>query len=594
MEHYYSGYRNVQMLVALMKAHNIKNVVISPGATHISLIGSLQNDDFFHLYSAVDERGACYMACGLALESGEPVAIACTGATASRNYLPGLSEAYYKKLPILAITGAHDLSGVGNLVPQHLDRSQPPKDTVRLSVHLQNIKDKTDEWDCNLKINRALLELRRHGGGPVHINLTSNNTYGLPVKKLPPARVIRRYYAKDELPEMPQNVRIAVSVGAHKPWTPALTEAVDRFCAAHNAVVLVDHSSGYHGKYRILPTILLTQEYYKSSVFDIDLLIHMGEHSGDYYTYYHLFHVKEVWRVSEDGEVRDTFHKLSNVFEMQEQEFFEHYAGDSAVQTNDATESAEYFEACKAEISALYSNIPELPLSNIWLAHTIAPRLPEHSAMHFGVSNTMRSWTFFELPDSVYTVANVGCRGIDGALSTAIGMSLANRERIHYCVLGDLTFFYDINALCNRNVGNNLRILLVNNGGGAEFHLYPHVGHQQLGEDVGLYVAADGHNGRKSPTLIKNFAEDLGFIYLSASTKEEVSDSLDIFLQPELTDRPILMEVFTNYEDEDNALKLIRQIQKEASAVMSSMVKGKLQNVLGPKGTEFVKGLIKK
>lgn len=227
MDFYYSGYRNAQMLVYLMKAHNIRKVVISPGTTHISLVGSLQQDDFFELYSEIDERSACYMACGLAIESGEPVAITCTGATASRNYFPGLSEAYYKKLPILAITGAHDAINDGNLLPQYINRFQQPKDTVRLSVHLQDIKDKDDEWDCNLKINRALLELRRHGGGPVHINLTCNNKYGMQEKELCSTRIINRLCIGDVFPDIHADTKVAITVGAHKLWSKELTDAVE-------------------------------------------------------------------------------------------------------------------------------------------------------------------------------------------------------------------------------------------------------------------------------------------------------------------------------------------------------------------------------
>lgn len=583
MEHYYSDYKNVQMLIQLLKMHNIRNVVVSPGATHIAFVGSLQNDDFFHLYSAVDERGACYMACGLALESGEPVVITCTGATASRNYLPGLSEAFHKKLPILAVTGTQDISCTGNLVPQFLDHTQFPKDTVTLSVHLQNIKDSKDEWDCNLKINKALLALRKQGGGPVHINLTASYSHGLVVKELPPTRAIYSYYPNDTLPAFPETGKIAISVGAHKPWTKELTDAVDAFCAAHNAVVLVDHSSGYKGKYRLLPTICLTQENYRSPLFEIDLLIHIGEHSGDYYTYWHLMTVKDVWRVNPDGEVRDTFHKLSKIFAMHEVDFFRYYSN-SAKKADDS-----YLKACREEIESLYTEMPELPFSNIWVAKNIAPRLPKNSTLHLGVSNTMRSWTFFDLPETVYSAANIGCRGIDGALSTTIGMSLAKPERIHFCALGDLTFFYNLNALCNRNITSNLRILLVNNDGGAEFHNYSHTGHKQLGEDVGIYVAADGHNGRKSPELVKQFVENLGFRYLSASTKEELLSNLDVFLQPGDAGQPMLMEVFTEHKNESEALQLIRQFKKSAQGVM----KAKLKDALGDKGKAFVKKIIK-
>ena len=92
--HFYTSERSVQILISLLKQHGIKKVVASPGTTNITLVASLQQDDWFNMYSSVDERSAAYIACGMAAESGEPVVLTCTGATASRNYLPGLTEAY--------------------------------------------------------------------------------------------------------------------------------------------------------------------------------------------------------------------------------------------------------------------------------------------------------------------------------------------------------------------------------------------------------------------------------------------------------------------------------------------------------------------
>lgn len=94
-------------------------------------MGSVQQDSFFEIYSCVDERSAAYMACGLAAEIMQPVVLSCTGATASRNYFPALTEAYYRKLPILAVTSTQEESKIGQLIPQVIDRSIQPADTVK-------------------------------------------------------------------------------------------------------------------------------------------------------------------------------------------------------------------------------------------------------------------------------------------------------------------------------------------------------------------------------------------------------------------------------------------------------------------------------
>ena len=107
MKHGYTDEKNIQILIALLKAHGIKKVIASPGTTNMTFICSIMYDSWFEIYSSVDERSAAYMACGLAAESGEPVCLSCTGATASRNYIPGLTEAYYRKLPILGYRQIH-------------------------------------------------------------------------------------------------------------------------------------------------------------------------------------------------------------------------------------------------------------------------------------------------------------------------------------------------------------------------------------------------------------------------------------------------------------------------------------------------------
>ena len=95
---YYSAERNVQILVSLLKQHGIKKIIASPGTTNMPFVASVQYDKWFDVISCVDERSAAYMACGLAAESGEPVVITCTGATASRDYFPAITEAHYRCL----------------------------------------------------------------------------------------------------------------------------------------------------------------------------------------------------------------------------------------------------------------------------------------------------------------------------------------------------------------------------------------------------------------------------------------------------------------------------------------------------------------
>lgn len=558
---HYIDEKNVQILLALLKAYGIRLAVVSPGTTNITFVASMQYDSWFKLYSAVDERSAAYMACGLAAETGEPVILSCTGATASRNYLPGLTEAYYRKLPVLAVTSSQPVSRVGHLVPQVTDRSSPPNDTVTKSVLLPLVNSDDDSWNCEIKCNEALLALKRHGGGPVHINLETSYSRNFSVAELPAVRKIDRITSSDSFPELPSG-RIAIFVGAHKKWNDKDTETVDAFCQSNNAVVLCDHTSGYKGKYRVLNSLVFGQMYYHSETADIDILIHIGEISGDYYTA--ELNPKQVWRISPDGEIRDTFRQLRYVFEMSETEFFRHYI------KKDSAGDDSYLALCRSEYKMLHDNMPELPFSNIWVASRISSALPDNSVLHLGILNTLRSWNLFEIPRSVSSSCNVGGFGIDGDISSLIGASLADKDRICFGIFGDLAFFYDMNVLGNRHVGNNVRILLINNGRGTEFRNFNNMG-SMFGDDTDAFIAAAGHYGNQSRVLVRHYAEDLGFEYLSASSKEEFNAVSSKFLTPDLTDKPVFLEVFTSSDEESDAL------QKVLSCVVPDDVRKKMQ-----------------
>lgn len=569
---HYTNEENILITIALLKAHGIRKVIASPGATNVTFVGSLQHDSFFQIYSCVDERSAAYMACGMAAESGEPVVLSCTGATSSRNYMPALTEAYYRKLPLLVVTSTQDIRRVGHMIAQVTDRSVKPNDTFVHAEYIPTCMDETAIWDTTIRLNRAILALTHRGGGPVHINLATNYNRDFSVKELPVARCIRRYMSSDELPVLSTG-RIAILVGNHLPWSASLTEAVNRFCKAYGAVVFCEHASNYSGPYRVYNAILNQQSYCKKESFRTDVLIHIGEVSG-YGNNVAGSKAGEVWRVNEDGELRDPSHKLTQVFEMAEEVFFNRYA-DLAGERNEQQKAGKaWLEQCYAEYQKLQAAIPELPFSNIWIAQQTAYRLPEGCVLHLGILNSLRAWELFDVPTSVQSngFVNTGGFGIDGCMSSMIGGAITHPDQLHFLVIGDLAFFYDMNVLGNRHVGNNVRILLVNNGKGTEFRNYNHPA-AQFGEDADKFMAAAGHYGNKSLQLVRHYAEDLGYEYMKASDKEEYLINIDRFLISDITDKPMLFEVFTNNENESDALKQMNTLISETSSKIEQSIK---------------------
>lgn len=575
---HYTNERNVQIVIALLKAHGIHRVIASPGTTNMTFVVSIENDPWFQIWSSVDERSAAYLACGMAAETGEPVVISCTGATASRNYMPGLTEAYYRKLPVLAITSTRGNHQVGHLIDQQIDRRNLPNDIAMESVTIPMVNDKEDERFCEIEANKAILALKLNGGGPAHINMYTRYSQDFSVSEIPHVNAIFRHTVFDQmLPEIPQNGRIIIFVGAHADFSDRLSAAVDKFCATYDAVVLCDHTSGYRGKYEVHYQLVCGQQQWHSPLANANLCIHIGEVSGNQFN----VHAAHTWRVSPDGALRDTFGNLRRVFMMPEEEFFERYAKDNTCHT-------ELLEAMTAEIKTIEDNISELPFSNIWIAQQMHNKLPKDCELHLGIYHSLRSWNFFKLPAGIQTQCNVGGFGIDGGMSTMIGASFAHPEKLFIGVFGDLAFFYDLNVIGNRHVGNNVRILLINNGKGNEFRNYNHPCYF-LGEEADKYVAAAGHYGNMSRKLVKDYATDLGYEYLVAGNKHEFNAVIDRFLTPEITDKPILLEVFTQTEDESKALELILNIISDPKLAFKNTIKQTAKNILGKKGYEIAR-----
>ena len=539
----YTDDKNAQVVLALLKQYGIKKVVVSPGMTNVPISRSVQIDPWFEVYSVVDERSAAYFACGLSYASGEPVVISCTGATASRNYLPGLTEAYYRNLPIIALTSQRHTSDYGNLVPQITDRTASQNDIKKVSVHLPVVRDDEDFERCTISVNKALIAATTRGNGPVHINLPVDD-FSFTTDKLPEVRKITYYDSdsvKDEATTLRselKNKRVAVFIGAHAKFNKSLRRSVENFAAQFGAAIIVDQTSNYMGKNAIS---LAQIADLKNSSIKPDVVIDIGSITGEYSIGW-LFNI-ETWRISEDGEVHDRMHRQTKLFDCLEEVFFNALANkNEAVKIN-------YYKELESEVATI--SVPELPFSNTYVSHALSKHLPKNSSIHMGILNSLRNMNFFALDDTIDGSSNVGGFGIDGALSTLIGQSMFDKKRLVFGLVGDLAAFYDMNALGIRHIGNNVRILIVNNCGGVEFRLNDEV-ERQLGEDTNEFIAAAGHNGS-----MKAWAEARGFYYMTASDKEGFSKQINDFCSPDLNKfkSPVVFEVFTTMENEQSSLR---------------------------------------
>lgn len=476
------------------------------------------------------------------------------------------------------VTSSRRNAYIGHNCDQVTDRTVLPNDVAKISVQMPIVLDDVSEWNCTINANKAVLELYHRGGGPAHINLET--TYSKKkVTDIQPVRIIRRFMKYDELPNITTQ-RVCIFVGAHVEMDDKLERAISEFCKKYNGIVLCDHTSNYRGEYRAFCNIVANQYYWKSTIQNVELMVHIGDISSSDYK----IQAKEVWRVNPDGEIRDTFQKLYNVFEMKEVEFFEYYNKKKKDYSNN-----ELLIAYHQEEKEILSRMPELPFSNIWIASVTAKKLPADSVLHLGIRNSLRSWNYFDTQETVTGYSNTGGFGIDGSLSTVIGAALCHPDRLYYCVLGDLAFFYDMNALGNRHVPSNIRILVVNNGLGFEMK-FPASWGYSIANSIGVsednYVCAAGHYS--SPDLIKSYVYGLGFEYLKVSTKDQYFDCLPKIVSNEKQDRTLVVEIVVNSENEDAALNLIGSIMVDES----NAAKAAIKKAIGKKGIDAIKKMM--
>lgn len=306
-----------------------------------------------------------------------------------------------------------------------------------------------------------------------------------------------------------------------------------------------------------------------------NILITIGGQTGDYAIFAALNnnHAIEHWRVSEDGNCVDTYCRLTKIFECPDYFFFEKLSSNAPCEHT-------YFESWK-ELNHTLNYDVELPFSNLYVAQQMYKEIPENSIMNYAILNSLRCWGYFPLSPSIQGYANVAAFGIDGCNSMLIGESI-NTDKLCFIVTGDLAFFYDMNALGIRHIKNNVRILLINNGGGAEFKIMT----ASWKEDVHVdkYISANGHNGNA-----KGWAENCGFAYLTASDKESFEKVKDTFVSE--NERPVLLEVFTNGDDEKEAINLLVGTNRMVSSM--DRIKGCVKSILGERGVETVKKILK-
>lgn len=582
----YTQYKSIGILIALLKEHNIRHVVISPGARMRDFLLSVEEDPYFSCYSVVDERSAAYFAIGISQELNVPVAITCTSSTATTNYLPGITEAYYQGVPLLVLTGDRDPYLLGQQEDQMIDQINMYGKVIRKFVQLPIVNTDADFWYCERLINEAILELDHRGKGPVQINVPVPAIITWPteyVDYLPKVRAIKRItidggnsaILQEKVQEIKEAQKILVLVGQNTNLVSE--EPFARFFEKYNCMFHAEHMGNLNIEGKI--NLAMLAQGLSENDFDEflpDIVISFNGTLGISRNLKETLRKKRFthWLINENGDVIDAYKNLSAIFECKVETFFKYFIekADSGSKNNKV-----YYNKWLEKYNAI--TMPSVPFSNVFAILNLLKILPENSLLHLSILNSIRISHFLELPKNTKVFANIGTDGIDGSMSTFFGQSSVS-ERLSFLIIGDLSFFYDMNSLRIKHIKKNVRILLINNHGGNEFYQQP------------IRPTTDNGIGAKHSNTAKGWAQSVGFKYMSATNEENFSSQLTELVKPK-SDCPVLLEVFT---DQMTDVQSLRTFQKSIRDIFDKTagLKNAARSVIGESGVRTIKNIFSK
>ena len=534
-----------QIIIAACRQFEIQTVVISPGSRNAPLTIGFSNHEDFETLSIVDERCAAFFALGIAQQTLKPVALVCTSGSALLNYYPAIAEAYYSQIPLVVISAdrpAH-LIDIGD--GQTIRQENVFQNHILYSANLKEFDAKN-----SVKVLSKAFSLLRQVKGPIHINAPFNEPLYETIATMNDFRFIAE---ESDLQDTIDYENLAsqwnsakkkmILVGVHSP-NAALEILLDKVADDPSVLVFTETTSNLYNK-RFVNSIdnlifNLTEDEFTSLQPDILLTFGGMIVSKKIKKFLREYSPKEHWHVNE-LRAFDTYQVLSKHLKIDSHSFFKHFC--ELVDYDNKSTYESTWTHYKQRIREKHNHyIKTAPYSDLKVFEQVLKVIPDFSEVQFSNSAIIRYSQLFEMNSTITVFCNRGTSGIDGSTSTALGAAYATQKPTTL-ITGDLSFFYDSNALWNNYIPSDVRIVIINNSGGGIFKIIP---------------------GPKKSTALKYFetphcltAEHLcvmfGFEYSTAhnlkSLKEEVVGFYD------KSDKPKVLEVFTPSDLNDLVLK---------------------------------------
>lgn len=556
----YSNKENVNILTLLLLEYGVSDAVVCPGSRNAPIVHNLSVCEAIRCRPVTDERSAAFYALGLAIATRRPTVVCVTSGSALLNVMPAVAEAAYQHVPLVVISADRPQQWIDQLDGQTIPQPDALGRFVRKAVQLPEPHNDEERWLCRRLVNEAMHLATCRQGAPVHINVPiSEPLFEFDTEQLPQLsrfNNIKRAAIKDASMDMP-----------------------DAFHEAKRPMIVIGQLA--HGTISHETIRSLSEKY-----------VVMSEPLSN--PSYMTIHFDEAIRyiVSDNSSINDdeddktayypdyVIYVGDTLISKPARRFLRNAKAPSCLITPDAADIhdplmtlTDIVECDTDSINALLASLCDAPdtdercrfhdrwqsFLDAYAAHADA-YAPEYSQMatvkyfeeqladldidicvHYANSSAVRLACIYA---QHYVWCNRGVNGIEGSLSTAAGFSLATHD-MTVCVIGDLSFFYDQNALWNSNLRGNLRIILLNNRGGGIFRQLPGLSDSPAADD--LVMAS--HENTAQGICTQN---DIG--YMSAKNMDEMQIGVVTLLTRE-SERPMLLEVFTDSNDDVKALE---------------------------------------
>lgn len=512
-----SLYQTLCDVVEVIRLQGVVNVVLSPGSRSAPLALSFMRNGKFDVYHIVDERSAGYFGLGLAKATKRPTVLVCTSGTASYNYAPAVAEAYFQEVPLLVLTSDRPQEWIGQNDNQAIFQQHLFGKHVLQFHQMPHAYDAAEDRRFAIQaMNEACLKSQGLRKGPVHLNFPFREPFypeGLEPKPSTYLRVVRTETSHSGLSKMLLH-DVVTTIGSSKSiWILAGMSAfktnsqpIADFVEKTGALAFIDPLANL----QIETSLNSYDSWLKTEEVEApDLVISFGNHflSKSLKQFIRSNTPKNHIHIQEHDVLADPFGSIQFLVQS----------------------SVEYFFNRLNEVLPSSQGLPQHPLLEIDqqvqpeldveldTAKAILAALPDESVLHMGNSTPVRyllRWQRLLKGKNIEVYANRGTSGIDGSVSTAMGMSQGD-DRKHVLIVGDLSMYYDRNGLWNNYLSKGFSVIVMNNQGGGIFKRIK--GPKGQPELESYFV-------NQQPTDFQSMALEHGFTYQLLSAEEVGSD----------------------------------------------------------------------